>query len=103
MTALVPTIDITAKGLQTRLPEGTFASNQTMLLGAGVVAVGVSILAIFLGSDAQNFLASYLVAYMFALTLCVLVLLPLGSDVESPRTKKPPSAAMRTPAAESSP
>lgn len=71
MTALVPTVDITAKGLQTRLPEGTFASNQTMLLGAGVAGIGVSLIALALGTDFSHFLASYLVAYMFALTLCV--------------------------------
>jgi len=70
MTSLVPTIDVTAKGLQTRLPEGTLASNQTTLLGAGVIALGVSVAAAFI-SGAKEFLASYLVAYMFALTLCV--------------------------------
>jgi hypothetical protein len=60
---------VTAKGLATRLPEGTFVANQRILLLAGLVALAVSLAGLI--SGLQDFLAAYLVAYMFALTLCV--------------------------------
>jgi hypothetical protein len=60
---------VTAKGLATRLPEGTFVANQRILLLAGLVALAVSLAGLI--SGLQDFLAAYLVAYMFALTLCI--------------------------------
>ena len=66
----VPPVDTLAPGLQTRLPEGTFASQRTMLLGVGVIAVAASVAGPTLfGAEWKQFLYSYLVAYMFTLAI----------------------------------
>lgn len=64
----VPPVDVVAPGLRTRAPEGAF-SGATML-GLGVVGLAASVAGpLLLGESWQQFLLSYLVAYMFVLSI----------------------------------
>ncbi len=71
-TATVPPIETTAPGLVTRVPAGALASAQKLRLGIGAVALGASLIGLFLGADARKqFYFSYLVAFMFALSIAL--------------------------------
>jgi hypothetical protein len=71
-TATVPPIETAAPGLVTRVPEGALATGQKAFLGAGVVALGASLIGLFLGPESrEQFFFSYLVAYMFTLSIAL--------------------------------
>lgn len=70
-SATVPPVEIVAPGLKTRTDPGTFAGAQKALLGVSVLALAASFVAwAFLGEAAKTqFYFSYLVAYLFVLSL----------------------------------
>ena len=71
MTAsTIPTIDSYAPGIVTRAPEGSLSGSASTLLGVGIVAWLASLTAGMLGYETQ-FYFSYLVAYMFTLSLAL--------------------------------
>ena len=69
MTTFVPPVDQTAPGLETRAPDGAFASQRTLFLG--VAAVGLIASAVGWMTDSKQFYFSYLVAYVFVMGLCL--------------------------------
>lgn len=69
MTSFAPPISQVAPNLVTRLPEGTFASQSK---GVGIAGAGLLLLSLivgFAGSASDQFLFSYLTAYMWALSI----------------------------------
>ena len=69
-TATVPPVDSVAPGLRTRAEPGTLGGAISLRLGIGAVALIASLVGLFLGEEsAKQFYHSYLVAYMFGLSL----------------------------------
>ena len=66
----IPAVDSYAPGLVTRAPEGSLSGTASMLLGVGIVAFLASLTAGMIG-DGTQFYFSYLVAYMFTLSLAL--------------------------------
>jgi len=68
----VPPIDNIAPGLITRVQGGALGLSQNLLLGVGVIATGASAATVTMGEEAATqFWFSYLVAYMFTLSLAL--------------------------------
>lgn len=64
----VPPVDVVAPGLRTRAPDGAFSGAATLALG--VVGLAASVAGpLLLGESWRQFLLSYLVAYMFVLSI----------------------------------
>lgn len=70
MTAIsAPEVTQVAPDVTTRVREGDLAGGQRNMLGLGVVALLATLAGYFV--DHEQFLFSYLAAYMFALSLCL--------------------------------
>ncbi len=69
MTTTVPPIETVAPGIATRAPEGAFAGARLVMLALGVLGVVVS--AIGWMTDAKQFYFSWLVSFMYVLSLCL--------------------------------
>jgi len=71
-SATVPPLETVAPGLVSRVPAGALSQSRLLLLAVGVIATGASLISFALGDAArEQFLFSYLVAYMFVLSLAL--------------------------------
>jgi hypothetical protein len=69
-SATVPPIESVAPSLKTRAEAGTFDGTQKLLLGLGGLGLVASLVGWFV-ADSGQFLFSYLVSYMFVLSLAL--------------------------------
>ncbi len=76
MTTAAPELNQLAPNVIARVKDGDLTGNRNMLLGVGLVAFLASAIIGFASGDLHHqFLFSYLVAYMFTLSLCLGALL----------------------------